>query len=221
VRSAAPAVWRAWAAGLGVLLLAGFIVLGVLVGARPLPWDFDVRDAFVGEHQGPLGPAVTVVSDILGPVLPALLGVSLLVAALLCHRRGDRARASVLLRITAVLVLCRLTSFVFKPLFDRDRPRIYPDLSYPSGHVVSVATFSVGVLLLCAWFTAGLLRWAVPAVMLLTVAAAALRLVLGVHWLTDTIGAALAVTGVGLVTSAAFGLLPAGRDRETSRAQPA
>jgi membrane-associated phospholipid phosphatase len=37
--------------------------------------------------------------------------------------------------------------------------------------------------------------------------------VLGVHWVTDTVGATLAVLGVGLVSASALRLLPvSGRD---------
>ena len=42
---------------------------------------------------------------------------------------------------------------------------------------------------------------------------AACRVVLGVHWVTDTIGAVLAVTGVGLLSACALRLLPPGDGR--------
>ncbi|OZM70026.1 phosphatidic acid phosphatase [Amycolatopsis antarctica] len=205
---------RTRAAALGVLLLAAFAVLGLLVGERPLPWDFDVRDTFLGDFRGTAGTVTDVISDVLlGPALPVGLGLVLLVAALRARRAGDRTRASVLLRVIVVLALCRLTSFLAKPLFGRDRPRVYPDESFPSGHVVSVASFAAGVLLLTAWLAPRLLRRVAMAAVLATVLAALCRLILGVHWLTDTVGAVLGVAGVALVTGAALRLLPVDRDR--------
>jgi undecaprenyl-diphosphatase len=110
-------------------------------------------------------------------------------------------------------VLCRLTSIVFKPVFLRQRPREYPDLSYPSGHVVSVASAALVVVLLAAWLAPRLARKAAVVGAVITVLAAACRVVLGVHWVTDTVGAVLAVLGVGLVSASALRLLPvSGRD---------
>ncbi|RZQ59433.1 phosphatase PAP2 family protein [Amycolatopsis suaedae] len=193
----------------GVLLLVAFTTLGIAV--RVQPWGLDVlaAGAFHGEFARPLGWTAQILSDVLGPVLPVTLGITLLVFAAWSYRRGDRPRAWLLVRLTIVLTLCRLTSIVFKPLFERDRPRDYPDLSYPSGHVVSVASTAFVAVLVAVWLAPHLLRRAVLIAVAATVLAAACRIVLTVHWLTDTVGAVFAVGGVGLVAAVALKLLPA------------
>ncbi len=192
----------------GVVLLAAFAVLGLIVARQPLALDARIANALRGEDIRPVGQVAGVLTDVLGPVLPFVMGAVLL--ALAIRRPGDRALC---VRLAVVLVLCRLTSLVGKPVFVRERPRVYPDLSYPSGHVVSVASTGLVAVLLCAWLVPRVLRWAVAAAVVATVLAAACRIVLGVHWLTDTVGAVLAVTGVGLLSAAGLDLLPAPRER--------
>ena len=119
----------------GVVLSAAFVLLGLSVARQPLALDVAVADALRGVYAQPLGRVAQAGSDVLGPVLPFVLGTALVALAL---RR--RERVGLCVRLAAVLVLCRLTSLVFKPVFLRRRPRDYPDLSYPSGHVTSVAS---------------------------------------------------------------------------------
>lgn len=192
----------------GLVLSAAFVVLGLSVARQPLSLDVDVANALRGVYAEPLGRVAQAGSDVLGPVLPYVLGMALLALAL---RR--RAHLGLCVRLANVLVLCRLTSLVFKPIFLRERPRDYPDLSYPSGHVVSVASTGFVLLLLCAWLWPRLVKRVAVAVVVATVLCAACRVVLGVHWVTDTIGAVLAVTGVGLLSACALRLLPPGDGR--------
>ncbi|KID28176.1 membrane-associated phospholipid phosphatase [Prauserella sp. Am3] len=191
----------------GVALLAAFTVLGLL--ARD---GTTVDDAVGGELEGiwrgPAGTVAEAVGVVLGPVLPVLLGVGLLIAAV-----RDRHHRWLLVRVLIVLGVCRLTSAIGKPLFGRDRPREFPDFSYPSGHVTSVAAAGFAVVLLSAWLTPRLLRMAVAAAVGATALCAASRVVLDVHWLTDTVGAVLGVTGVGLATAVALRLIPLPRRR--------
>lgn len=63
-------------------------------------------------------------------------------------------------------------------------------------------------MLLCVWLAPRLARWAIVVSASTTVLVAVTRMVLGVHWLTDTVGAVLGVLGVGLLTAAAVRLLP-------------
>ncbi|WP_020671434.1 phosphatase PAP2 family protein [Amycolatopsis nigrescens] len=193
---------------LGVALLTLFLTLGLLVSGHPPGVDLAVRNWLSGQAGAPAGRVAAAVTDVFGPVLPIVFGAGLAVAAAVSWRLGVRARAGVLLRTAAVLVLCRLTSLVAKPLFLRDRPREYPDLSYPSGHVTSVATTGFAAVLLCVWLAPALVRRVAVLAAAATVFSAANRLVLGVHWLTDTIGAVLGVLGVGLLAAAVLGLLP-------------
>ncbi|GAB3505610.1 phosphatase PAP2 family protein [Amycolatopsis cihanbeyliensis] len=197
------------AAVAGVLLLGAFLALGVLVRDRPPALDRAVADALHGQWREPVGAVTAVLSDaVFGPLLPVLLAGVLLVAAWVLWRRGRRANAALLLRIWVLLALCRLTSFVFKPIYLRDRPRVFPDFAYPSGHVVSVASTGFALVVLCAWLAPRLLRWVAWIAVLATALSAACRIVLGVHWVSDTVGAVLAVTGVGLLGCLPLRLLP-------------
>ncbi|MEU0537765.1 phosphatase PAP2 family protein [Amycolatopsis tolypomycina] len=192
----------------GFALAAAFVALGLGVARQPMTLDAQVANALHGVYTQPLGQVAEIGSDILGPVLPYVLGMALLALAL-----RHRDRRGLCVRLAVVLVLCRLTSLLAKPVFLRERPRDYPDLSYPSGHVVSVASTGFVLLLLCAWLWPRLLRRVAAAVAVAVVLSAACRVVLGVHWVTDTIGAVLAVTGVGLLSACALRLLPPGDGR--------
>ncbi|WP_410617241.1 phosphatase PAP2 family protein [Amycolatopsis sp. lyj-109] len=193
---------------IGFALVAAFVVLGLGVARHPLTLDVQVANALHGVYTQPLGRVAAIGSDILGPVLPYVLGMALLALAL-----RYRQHTGLCVRLAVVLVLCRLTSLAAKPVFLRQRPRDYPDLSYPSGHVVSVASTGFVLLLLCAWLWPRLVRRVAAAVAVAVVLSAACRVVLGVHWVTDTIGAVLAVTGVGLLSACALRLLPPGDGR--------
>lgn len=197
----------------GAVLLAWFGTLGVLVHRGPPALDRGIARALQGAWRTASGQVAGVISDVLGPILPVLLGCGLLVTALVRYRRGDRWHAGLLLRAAAMLVVCRSISFVGKPMFDRIRPRPYPDFSYPSGHVVSVASAGFVSAVLAAWLAPRMLRKLVPLAMLATALSAASRLALGVHWLTDTVGSVLGVLGLGLLASLVLRLLPASGPR--------
>ncbi|HEY9365817.1 MAG TPA: phosphatase PAP2 family protein [Agromyces sp.] len=91
---------------------------------------------------------------------------------------------------------------VLKHLFGRARPEdmiVVSDFgSFPSGHVANAATIAVvvGVIVPRAWV------WVVGAVY--TALMAYSRTYLGAHWLTDTLGGALAGAGVALLLWAAL-----------------
>ena len=194
--------------GTGASLLVAFLILGVTVSDTAPGVDRLVADSLGGGWRHTAGDVAFVVSAVLGPVLPALFGLGLLIGALVAHRRGDTRLRGLLLRAAVLLAACRAVSLV-KPVFERARPREYPDFSFPSGHVVSVASVGFTLVVLCAWLAARRLRavvwWSVGAVAL----AAACRIVLDVHWLTDVLGASLGVVGLGLLTATGLGLLPA------------
>ncbi|WP_027943309.1 phosphatase PAP2 family protein [Amycolatopsis taiwanensis] len=193
---------------LGGALAALFVLLGAAVAGHPLPIDLAVAGALQGWWRGTTGVVTTVISDTFGIVLPTVFAVALPVAAVLCWHRGLRRELDVLLRALPVLLLCRLTSVVGKPLFERSRPREYAQFSYPSGHVVAAASMGLAAVLLCVWLAPRLTRWAIVTFASITVLVAVSRLVLGVHWLTDTVGAVLGVLGVGLAGAAVVRLLP-------------
>jgi undecaprenyl-diphosphatase len=193
---------------LGVVLCIALVALGLIVARQPLPIDTAIANALRDQWQRPAGTVASVVSDVLGPVLPWVFGAILFVAALLVWRRDDRARAVVLFKIIGVVVVSRLTSVVVKPAFDRARPRDYPDFSYPSGHVVSTASTGLGAVLLCLWLAPRLLHRVAVIATFATALCAASRIVLDVHWLSDTVGSVFGVLGVGILAAVALRLLP-------------
>ncbi|MGQ0842034.1 phosphatase PAP2 family protein [Actinokineospora sp.] len=189
----------------GALLLVAFLLLGVTVSGPAPGVDRLVADSLGGGWRDTAGRVAFVVSAVLGPVLPVAAALALLVASFVTRRRG---LSGLLLRATLLLAVCRAVSLA-KPLFERSRPREYPDFSFPSGHVVSVASVGFTAVVLTAWLARERVRaavwWSVAAV---TVAAAC-RIILDVHWLTDVLGATLGVVGLGLMTAVALRLLPA------------
>ncbi|MDQ0379850.1 phosphatase PAP2 family protein [Amycolatopsis thermophila] len=185
-----------------------FLGLGVVVSGPPSAVDLTVAGWVQGWWRGTPGRVAQVVSDAFGPVVPAVFAIALAVGIVVCWRRGLRFQAGVSLRVLAVLAATRLVSVVFKPLFVRDRPRAYPEFSYPSGHVVSICGTGLAATLLCVWLAPRLTRWVVVCFSVATVLCAASRVVLGVHWLSDTVGAVLGVLGVGILTAWAVRLLP-------------
>jgi membrane-associated phospholipid phosphatase len=192
----------------GTVSFGLFVALGVLVAGHPLALDLMVAGGFQGLWREAPGRVATVVSDAFGIVVPAVFPISLAVAVALTWYRGLRRQAAIAARVLVVFMLCRLVSAGGKPLFVRTRPRAYPDFSYPSGHVVAAASTGLAAVLLCVWLAPRLTRWAAGATVVITVLVAVTRLVLGVHWLTDTVGAVLGVLGVGLLTAMSLRLLP-------------
>jgi membrane-associated phospholipid phosphatase len=189
----------------GISLLAVFMLLGYWVRDSAWPLDLIVADAMWGFWETAGGDVVSVITDILGPVLPV---VTLFVLAFFAVRyRHDAYVMNVLLRSMVLLAACRLMS-LFKGVFERDRPRAYVDFSYPSGHVVSVASVAFTGIVLCGWLARRLVRRAIVLATTLVVVAAACRVLLDVHWVTDVLGGTVGVTGIGLVVAAALHLIP-------------
>ncbi|GHF84416.1 undecaprenyl-diphosphatase [Amycolatopsis bartoniae] len=194
------------ATGLGLLAL--FVALGLAVAKQPLAVDLAVTGVFQGLWRGTVGSVTTVVSNLVGLVLPAAVALGILVGAILAWYRNLRAEAWIAVRVLLVFGLARLTSWVAKPIFLRQRPRAYSEFSYPSGHVVAIASAGLAVVLLCRWLAPALTRRAALVSALLTVVVALTRLILGVHWLSDTVGAVLGVLGIGLLGAVVLRLLP-------------
>nr|WP_042189614.1 phosphatase PAP2 family protein [Kibdelosporangium sp. MJ126-NF4]CEL18784.1 hypothetical protein [Kibdelosporangium sp. MJ126-NF4]CTQ96363.1 hypothetical protein [Kibdelosporangium sp. MJ126-NF4] len=196
----------------GFALLTVFLVLGYWVHDSAWPLDLAVSDVLGGFWLTPAGDVVWVVSDILGPVLPIVFFFVLVLLAI--RARRDAYTLSVLLRCMVLLAACRAVS-LFKGVYERDRPRDYVDFSYPSGHVVSVASAAFTGIVLCGWLARRLLRKVIAVGVTLVVISAACRVLLDVHWVTDVLGGTLGVTGIGLLVAAALHLLPL-RERRVS-----
>ncbi|HKS48900.1 MAG TPA: phosphatase PAP2 family protein [Amycolatopsis sp.] len=193
---------------LGGVLFALFVALGITVAGQPLAVDLAVAAAFQGLWRGTTGQVTTVVSDAFGIVVPDVFAMALLVACVWCWHRGLRRELLVLARVLLVVLPCRLISTAGKELFARVRPREYAQFSYPSGHVVAAASTGFAAVLLCVWLASRVTRRVAVVSAIITAMVAVTRLVLGVHWLTDTIGAVLGVLGVGLPVAATVRLLP-------------
>jgi membrane-associated phospholipid phosphatase len=146
-----------------------------------------------------------------GPAGVAIIG--LLASAIWVWRRRSPWPAVVVMGTLAVVAaansLCKLA-------VGRHRPPVSAhlvaetDLSYPSGHVAGTVALAGAVLLLYlpaarTWLRRGV---AVVAAVLVVSAVAVSRLYLGVHWLTDVVGAALLGTEVVLAAGAVLAAAP-------------
>jgi undecaprenyl-diphosphatase len=140
-----------------------------------------------------------------------------------------RRRLAVLAFMVTVVVGQNLIANAVKALVERERPPV-PHLapssgfSFPSGHTAAAAATWAAVALVLgrgrpfrtkAWLAAGAAA--------VTVAVAATRVLLGVHWLTDVIGGAALGFGWFVVCAVAFGgaLLHFGAPAERVEAEEA
>ncbi|MEJ2857835.1 MULTISPECIES: phosphatase PAP2 family protein [unclassified Saccharothrix] len=193
---------RVFPACVGAVLALMSVVLGVSVDSTPPELDSTLRVAAIG-----LGPgferAADVVSLVLSPGLATIALVSLVLRAWLAR--------DVLAFKGAVLLAVCWASVLSRWFYLRVRPVEYDLPSYPSGHVTAVTAVAVTAVVLCARLRPALVRPVVAGAVVAVVLCAASRVVLEMHWFTDTVGAVLATTGVGLVAALALGLLPAAR----------
>lgn len=187
---------------MGLVLLGAFIALGMFVAVHPTTLDSAIANALHGEYEQPLGKVVAWLTDLFGPIMPYAFALGLIV-------QGLRKRDPLYPKLLGVLALTGYTSTIVKPMFDRARPREYPDLSYPSGHVGSVASTGFVAVLLCVAVAPHLVKRIAALFVAATVLSAAFRIILGVHWFTDTVGAVLGVLSVGSLAAGALQPVPA------------
>lgn len=188
-------------------LLVGVVVLGLLVGWKPVTdADGEVLEEMVEHRDAAATSVMTLLTDVFSPGGTIALG--LVAAALLAWRRS----ASAALFVLGSTAFASAATLALKYVFARQRPPVVDhlvneaDYGFPSGHVTGTTA-----LLLAATVavTAGwparrrLLALFVPAVVIGAVAAS--RLYLGVHWFSDT-AAGFAVGLAGLAVGLA--LLP-------------
>ncbi|MBW4721693.1 phosphatase PAP2 family protein [Saccharothrix obliqua] len=192
---------KAYLGGLGVVLVFASVLLGFTVN-RHTP----ELDVVLHGHAVALGPGFTrvaaVVSFVLSPGMAVLAVVSL-------GLRSVLARDPLVFKVT-VLLGVSWSTITARYVYDRVRPVAYDLPSYPSGHVTAVTAVVFAGVVLCAHLARAHLRRAVVVAVLAVAATAASRVVLEMHWFTDTVGAVLATTGVGLLATLALRLLPAG-----------
>ncbi len=195
-------------------LLAAFVAIGALVAfawvpllAADLGTDLRVHTLVLGDRA--LLAAAVGVTNAGGPLSVDLI-TGLVVVGLLIRRRP---RAAVYLVAARLLELGLETAT--KHLIARPRP-VLPQpvahaggFSYPSGHTAGTSVLCVALLVLALPVLKP--RWRAPWIViaaLAIIAVAASRILLGVHYPSDVLGAALLGTACALVFTP---LLPAGQ----------
>ncbi len=192
----------------GLLLVGLSTTLGVLV--RDEVPALDVRlNGYAPLHTRPLTYLAEWISFVLSPGLATIVLLGLAV-------RSWLAKDPLLFRIAVLLGLCWATVLV-RYAYRRVRPIDFPKWSYPSGHVTAVTALAFTAVVACSWLAHRWLRAVVVLAVTAVVLTAASRVVLRMHWFTDTAGAISAVVGFGLLAGLALGLVRPGvisdRDR--------
>lgn len=182
---------RQWALGLAISFALSLILLGWAVDQGLLQsintaasqWAFGLRHLWLDK--------ALISFTILGEYQPMILWASLITLALLLQRNTWAA-----LLWTGFCVLGLVLMEGAKASFAIDRPALVTtppgSLAFPSGHTAMMAIF-VGLLasLLLPSVDARRHRLILSAAGILIIAAAATRLYLGVHWLSDLLGGLL------------------------------
>lgn len=182
---------------IGLLSLVLFVELGVIAKSGPLPIDERVALWFK-EHRTP-GEVrwAQILSALTTPVIVFLVIVVILLY-LNYWTRSWYLRDFVPL---ALVVSCAVISTFAKTFFDRVRPgagltTLFEfEPSYPSSHAVFIAAAGCALLIF-----AGKRQFLILVVVgLATSIIGLIRLILGVHWLTDIIGSVFLTFGMFVI----------------------
>jgi membrane-associated phospholipid phosphatase len=204
----------------------GFGLVADMVTSRTGLYRWDASAAAWGaEHATPTSTWVLGMVTWLGATV-TVLSVAVALGVL---EWVERRRLAVLAFMLMVVVGQNLIANLVKVLVDRERPPV-PHLaaasgfSFPSGHTAAAAaTWAAVALVLGRGRPLRVKALLGVGAALLTVAVAASRVLLGVHWLTDVIGGAALGFGWFVVCSVAFGgaLLHFGAPAERVEAEEA
>jgi membrane-associated phospholipid phosphatase len=213
---------------LGLILAAalGFGLVSDMVTSQTGLYRYDASAAGWGaDNATPTSTWLLGLVTWLGSTV-TVLAVTVALGALEWLRRR---RLAVLAFLVMVVVGQNLIANTVKALVERERPPV-PHLapssgfSFPSGHAAAAAaTWAAVVLVLGRGRPLRVKAWLAAGAAALTVAVAASRVLLGVHWLTDVIGGAALGFGWFVVCSVAFGgaLLQFGAPAERVEAEEA
>jgi len=196
------------ALGLVVAAVAGFGLVSDMVTSQTGLYRYDAAAADWGaENATPVSTWLLGLVTWLGATVTVLAVTGLLGALEWLRRR----RLAVLAFMVTVVVGQNLIVNTVKVLVDRERPPV-PHLapssgfSFPSGHAAAAAaTWAAVVLVLGRGRPVRVKAWLAAGAGLVTVAVAASRVLLGVHWLTDVIGGVALGFGWFVACSVAFG----------------
>jgi membrane-associated phospholipid phosphatase len=204
----------------------GFGLVAEMVTSKTGLYRLDASAAAWGaEHASPTSTRVLTLVTWLGATV-TVLSVTVLLGVL---EWVERRRLAVLAFLVMVVAGQNLIANLVKVLVDRERPPV-PHLapssgfSFPSGHTAAAAaTWAAVALVLGRGRPLPVKAWLGVGAAVLTVAVAASRVLLGVHWLTDVIGGAALGFGWFVVCSVAFGgaLLHFGAPAERVEAEEA
>ena len=208
--------WWPWLSGLVAMVLA--VALGVIIARNGQPFAIDTAwQTAVSRNRTPVWDSVALVMNNLGGgLIASVVAPALLIALLLFLRRPWAAGYALLITVVSGGAVRLLKWF-----FGRARPESLEDLmvnidfgSFPSGHVAAATSLTMILALLFP------LWWVWLAGGLFTVLMMLSRTYLGVHWLTDTVGAALLGTGIALAIWAPLAAKLDGERQRSRRARP-
>ncbi|KAA9107655.1 phosphatase PAP2 family protein [Microbacterium rhizomatis] len=200
----------------GGVLLAAAVALGawifVLRGNRPFAIDSWWNQLLFASRNDAL-LAVSYAMNWLGGGWFGIIGMPVIVVCLLLILRRPWSAVYFIVAIAGSALFVQ----VLKHSFGRARPEdivVVSDYgSFPSGHVANATTIVVALFVIFPRVWVAIVGAAWVVVMAFS------RTYLGAHWLSDTVGGALAGAAAALLMAAAFGTLLA-RERDFRMRRP-